>query len=568
MNVRRIAALHPSPFGLTSPKLRRVSVFALLPLAAGWACRTSRQAAAPAGSQAVSINVDVQQNRHPISPLVYGINYGKELAALNSPLNRMGGNSTTRYNWKQNADNRGNDWFFQSIADASPTPGERADTFVRQSRTAGSTPMITIPLIGYVASVNSDRSKRWAFSVAKYGPQQKTDAQYCPDAGNGFKPDGKTLVTGNNPLDANIPAGPDFMQPWVSHLTQTFGPTSGNKGVGYYLLDNEPALWNSTHRDVFPNGVTMDDLANRMETTARMIKSVDAGAKVCGPEEWGWTGYLYSAADSQWAGKNGWNAAEMPDRKTHNGMDIAPYLLRRMAQAQKQTRKRLLDVFTLHFYPQGGESTDDVSAATQAKRNRSTRALWDTAYNDESWIKEKVMLIPRMKAWVAQEYPGTRIGLTEYSWGAENHINGATAQADILGILGREGMDLATRWVCPDPKTPTFKAFQMYRNYDGKNSTFGSTSVACAVPNPDDVSAFAAQTETGTVTVMIVAKAATGSRQVTVDLSHFTPSLSARAYQLTAANHIDSLPNVPINGGKLSLTVPAPSVTLVVVGRK
>ena len=40
-------------------------------------------------------------------------------------------------------------------------------------------------------------------------------------------------------------------------------------------------------------------------------------------------------------------------------------------------------------------------------------------------------------------YPGTPIGITEYNWGAEDHINGATAQADILGIFGREGLDMA-----------------------------------------------------------------------------------------------------------------------------
>ncbi len=30
--------------------------------------------------------------------------------------------------------------------------------------------------------------------------------------------------------------------------------------------------------------------------------------------------------------------------------------------------------------------------------------------------------------------------------GADEDMNGATAQADILGIFGREGLDLAARW--------------------------------------------------------------------------------------------------------------------------
>jgi len=85
----------------------------------------------------------------------------------------------------------------------------------------------------------------------------------------------------------------------------------------------------------------------------------------------------------------------------------------------------------------------------QLRRNRSTRSLWDPTYTDETWINDKVRLIPRLKQWAAQYYPGTPVGINEYNWGAEDHINGATAQADVLGIFGREGLDLATRWTTP-----------------------------------------------------------------------------------------------------------------------
>ena len=102
-----------------------------------------------------------------------------------------------------------------------------------------------------------------------------------------------------------------------------------------------------------------------------------------------------------------------------------------------QLIEQLLDVFTVHYYPQGGEFSDDVSTAMQLRRNRSTRSLRDPAYVDESWIGDRVQLIRRMKGWVNASYPGTAIGITEYNWGAENHINGATAQADIYGIFGQ-----------------------------------------------------------------------------------------------------------------------------------
>ena len=84
-----------------------------------------------------------------------------------------------------------------------------------------------------------------------------------------------------------------------------------------------------------------------------------------------------------------------------------------------------------------------------------------------------IMLIPRMKSWVATNYPGTKIGITEYNWGAEPNINGATAQADILGIFGREGLGSGHPLDHAGPNTsPTYKAMKMYRNYDGNKSIF------------------------------------------------------------------------------------------------
>ena len=63
-----------------------------------------------AQNTAVTINVDANANRHSINPNVYGVAHASttELTDLNVPLNRNGGNNTTRYNWQLNADNRGN----------------------------------------------------------------------------------------------------------------------------------------------------------------------------------------------------------------------------------------------------------------------------------------------------------------------------------------------------------------------------------------------------------------------------------------------------------------------------
>lgn len=521
-------------------------------------------AAASGQNPAVTISVDANANRRAIDPRIYGVAHASaaELNDLNAPLNRSGGNNTTRYNWQLNADNRANDWYFQSIASPSAVPGEVGDTFIATSRSAGAAPMLTIPMAGWVAKVGTNRSKLASFSIAKYGQQTGNDWQWFPDAGNGIWVGGAE-VTGNDPNDANVPADSLFQKAWMDHLVARWGTASGG-GLRYYILDNEPSIWHSTHRDVHPTGATMQEVRDKILDYAARVKTADASAVVVGPEEWGWSGYIFSGYDQQWGSRNGW--ANLPDRTGHAGWDYLPWLLDQLRQENTRTGQRLLDVFTVHFYPQGGEFSNDVSSAMQLRRNRSTRALWDPAYLDETWINDRVQLVPRIKGWVTTWYPGTETGITEYNWGAEGHINGATAQADIYGIFGREGLDMAARWTTPAATTPTYKAMKIYRNYDGNRSSFGDTSVKAAAPNPDNVASFGAvRSSDGALTVMLISKYLSGTAPATVSLANFTPAGTAQVWQLTAANAINRLSDVTVSGSNVALTLPAQSVTLLVV---
>src|SRR4030095_438422 len=252
---------------------------------------------------------------------------------------------------------------------------------------------------------------------------------------------------------------------------------------------------------------------------------------------------MYSGYDWQWAGQhNNYNEASFPDRSAHSGMDYSPWVLDQIKQHDVQTGKRSLDVFTVHWYPQGSQAlglpgeafSNDVSPQMSQLRNRSTRSLWDPNYTDPSWINRKVFVIPRIRAWVNQYYPGLQTGITEYNWGAEGFINGATAQADVYGIFGREGLDLATRWTTPDASTPTYKAMKMYRNYDGNKSTFGDASVSEVVPDPDNLSSFAAiRTSDGALTTMVINKSLSSNTPVNINIANFSGNGSAQVWQLT-----------------------------------
>ena len=506
------------------------------------------------------LTVDAGTARHSIDRNIYGMNFADEnLAAdLTLPVRRWGGNSTSRYNWQTNVQNTGSDWYFENIPVGT---GNTADDFVAQNVRTGTNTLMTIPLIGWTPKNPSPADHPYAcgFRVSKYGAQQSTDP-WDTNCGNGVKPNGSTNVTGNTPSDTSTAIDPSFVTGWINHLVATYG-TAASGGVAFYNLDNEPMLWNSTHRDVHPNPTTFDEMKTRTEAYAAAVKAADPGAKTLGPAEWGWCGYFFSALDGC--------TPDGPDRAAHGGMDFVPWYLQQLQAYETAHGTRILDYLDLHFYPQGDGIFADGqgNAAVQALRLRSTRGLWDSSYVDESWIGQPIYMIPRMHDWVNTYYPGTKLALSEYSFGAMGYMNGALAQADALGIFGREGLDMATLWGPPTTSQPGAYAFRMYLNYDGSHSAFGDTGVSASSADQSRVAVYAAQRSSDqALTLMIVNK--TGRGQITnLSLAGFTPSGDAQVYQYSAANlnAIQHLPDQPVTASGFSATYPANSITLVVI---
>jgi hypothetical protein len=261
------------------------------------------------------------------------------------------------------------------------------------------------------------------------------------------------------------------------------------------------------------------------------------------------------------------------DYNTHNQTYYYPWLLQQLYAYQQSTGKQLLNVLSVHYYPMELADPNDDSLSGRLTRNQSTRALWDPTYVDPSWFNQVginggiVNLIPTLRGWVNQFYPGLQTAITEYNWGDEANLNGATTQADVLGIFGQEGLDMATRWTVPVNPSPTYLALGIYRNYDGKLSTFGDTSVSAAVANPDYLSSFAAvRSSDGALTVMVINKQQ-GSTPVTISLANFGTTGTAQAYQIASATQaaITPLGSVTVSNNAIMATVPSQSITLFVV---
>ncbi|MFC4530548.1 glycoside hydrolase family 44 protein [Sphaerisporangium dianthi] len=534
--------------------------------------RPGAQAGRSAAEAGPALTVDLSAPTHPISPHVYGMNFTEEALAkeLRLPVRRWGGNATTRYNFRLDTTNRAADWFFENIAGDNADPdalpdGSETDRFVDQDKRTGTDSVITLPLIGWAPK---ERAKACGFSVAKYGPQQSTD-QWAPDCGNGVKPDG-TNVTGNDPHDTSVEIGAEYVTDWMAHLRGRYGDAA-HGGVRFYNLDNEPDIWHSTHRDVHPAGASYDEMRDKTYEIAGAVKAADPKAQTLGPVGWGWSSITLSGSDQQRCAIEGcWS--NPPDQAAHGGVPFGEWYLQQMRAYEQAHGVRILDYYDNHWYPQAGVFGDDPGdAAKQALRLRQTRTLWDRAYTDESWIGQPVYLIPRMKEMVAKNYPGTKVAVTEYSFGALGSLNGALAQADVLGILGREGADLATLWSPPSSADPGAYAFRMYLNHDGKGGRFGDTSVLSTSADQSRLAVYGAKRSAdGALTLMVVNK--TGSDLTSpVTVNGGAPGATAQVYQysgadLTAITRPADLPlSTRAGSATASTTFPANSITALVV---
>jgi len=527
------------------------------------------------GQSAPTLAVDAGANRHAISPWIYGINQWSDngiQGMMRIPLVRWGGDDATSFNWSNSVKNNTGDnpWVYENY---SISPG--FDSFHLRNLKTGSTSLSTFPILDWLPKATGECS----FSVAKYGAQKATNPDN-PDCGNGVLLNGNNVV--NDPNDAYVPATPAFSQQWIQHELATYGPGNGG-GVRLWSLDNEPEWWDSVHYDVYKTasngklGASYDDMMARDLQNALAVKQTDPTALVTGPVPGGWSGMLFSKQDMY----SGWDTSPYQywdnpvDQKAHGGVEWVPYYLQQMQAAEAKYGFRLLDVLDVHAYitPSGLSST--VGDATmETLRMTSTRALWDPnytvpggGYEDATGKEQAPQMVPRMLQWVANNYPGTMTGISEYNWGAQDTITGAIAQADILGIFGRENLDMATLW--PNTLTPVNPAafsFMMFLNYDGSGSQFGSTSISATSGDPDVLSIFGAQRTDSALTVLVLNKTSSAVTD-SITLANFVPAGTAQVWQYSSANlsAIVRQADISLSGNSLSAAFPGYSMTLFVI---
>ncbi len=513
----------------------------------------SNQLPATQPATSISVSVDVLSNRHVLSSYVYGGAYPNNASTITdsgTTVVRWGGNATSRYNWQAGTYNAANDWYFgdygyTEIGDSSSTQ------FITDVKAAGSDPLMTMVMLGWVAKDVSDGSA-YSFSVAKYGAQCAVNP-YNSDDGDGVETDCATDITGNDPTDANVelkdspqsgdPPGTVYRNQWAAALATALG-----SAPHFYDMDNEIDIWGSTHRDVHPNPSAYTEMRDTYTAEARALKGWDPSAIRLGAVSCCWWFY--------------WNGANNNDKGAHAGNDFLPWWLNEVYWQDELAGARSLDVFDIHAYPDGPDTSQYTLAQKQALSLRIYRDYWDPTYVSESgdinqqWVtqiqpnKTIPFRIPRMRATANMIYPGTPFSITEWSanFAGESDYSTALADADAYGILGRERVYLASRWTAPASTNPNYQALKLFTNYDGQHHSFATTSVSDTNNGSANLfSSYAALNSTGTsLTVMVLNKNPSTTVQAQFAINGFTPR-QVTAYTLSPNNptRIVALPPRP-----------------------
>lgn len=426
----------------------------------------------------VTFSISQDQANHPISPLIYGTNFnGSDDAVQRWGLIRHGGNRMTAFNWENNASNAGSDWkFFNS---GSPDDDDKpADCYMHLIDAA-----LPLSAAAIVTVSNSD----YVSGDERQDDVRKSGPDYLSKRFKRNYPKKPTPFTAMPDLGDNAV----YQDEMLAYLKAQ----RPNADI-IVSMDNEPDLWSHTHAEVFLNKLTYADLWRRNHDFAKAAKAVLPDAKVLGFVSYGYAGFT--------------NLQDAPDA---HGRRFLDWYLEQARDAEKAEGKRLIDYLDVHWYPevQAGDQrivSDQVTPDVVAARVQAPRSLWDPKYEERSWIRDKIQgpikLVPWLKARIRAHYPGTKLAITEWNYGGGNHISGAIAVADVLGIFGRQGVDLAAYWWMHGNEPFARAAFRIYRNYDGRGGSFGDVSIDAASSDTATATVYASVESVNQARIVIV----------------------------------------------------------------
>ncbi|HXX67951.1 MAG TPA: glycoside hydrolase family 44 protein [Polyangiaceae bacterium] len=517
-----------------------------------------------------------------ISDYVYGINAGLDGTAVSVKLVsratrwgmvRQGGDAYSSWNWTNNYNNAGSDYCFAqgpglggtAVAGAITVKGDT----IAAAQAKGEAFLATVPITDYVAAAYDNgvamcpvtgtfcNGTTSSTRVNEGGLPFPTD----PDGGEGASPafvsnvaikPGGDYCSCPDDSDAGcedggctLAASPVYEDEFVNFIETNYA--DGGAPV-FFSLDNEPNYWGGTHPELWPwtgtlpcqtYTVTYDDIVDRDTTFASAIKAVWPTALVFGPVV-AQDGIVYAHAylDPHWP------------------TEFLDYYLQQIASASADAGQPLLDVVDVHYYTNNGSPAPGPAQCVQ-----SPRLFWDPDYTSLSptqtddldfgyagqndyfnshWYPRR--LIPRLLEKIANAYSDggsapPQLSISEYNNGCESDISGGVAQADVLGVFGREGVFAASAWPL-ESLTDNYlvAAFDLYRNYDGNGTVVGDTAVQAISSDVVDTSIYAfAHSEDASALDLVAINKTNSPVTASIEVAGASGLSQASAFQLVGA---------------------------------
>ncbi len=518
------------------------------------------------GQNTVTVTIDARAARIAVSPWIYGRNnalydgFNSQVSTAtwtkyrDSGLRMFregGGNNSTKYNWRKKLSSHP-DWYnnvYSHDWDVS------ARSLVQ--KLPGSQGMFTFPLIGKVAGNKNNNFNDWAYNSSQWweGCAQNL-------AGGG-------IVDPSGTHDALKEGNPDlYLVSWppdsaVGILRHWFG--QGGIGLDsnsfrYWSMDNEPEIWEGTHDDVMSDQISAGEFMERYFETAKKARTLYPGIKITGPvpaNEWQW--YNWKGGAIAYQGKN---------------YVWLEYFIKRVADEQKATGIRLLDLLDIHFYPHETASAEIL---------QTHRIFFDKTYVypghngvhriGGGWTPSIHMeyIFERCREWLVKymgQDHGVTFGLTESSVNVDTPVMVKTIwYASMLGEFARQGVEVFTPW---DWRPGMYEVIHLFTRY-GHDWALPATS-----SQEEFVSAYPSVNSTSdSVSVHFINRSLDQTKTVTLLLRNFTCSSATLDFRqlknLTGETFVSRQQNaltsgsVTARGDTVSLMLPPLSVTCLLV---
>ena len=512
---------------------------------------------------AIEVRVDSKAGIQKISPYIFGKNISglndaetsdpAKIAAEDSTIKRMNeigfrffrannGNNATRYNWRKKLTVHP-DWYNNVYAHDWDITAKTI-----QDKLPGANAMYAFQLSGYAASSADYNFNDWDFHQTN-GSWAKSTLDL---AGGGVaSADGQTaLKTGDYslyneewPADSTVA----ILNHWKDDVKLDM------KRFEYWSMDNEMEIWSGTHSDL-PLTVTQQFLVERYLDVAKKAKKAWKDIKPMGhvaANEWQWCG-----VDSD------------PNAAEERNYCWLEYFIKKVAEAQKASGVKLLDVLDIHWYP---------TEKTYEDRINWHRVFFDTTYVypgangikkvnggwDNSIVKE--FIFKRLNDWMNAYFGknhGIGLGLTETDLTTDDAMLTALIYASFLGTFMDNGVELFTPWSWGDGMDEVAHLFIRYGH---------EFRVASPSSNDSLVSAYSSVTESqDSMTIILVNRSEKMSQTVNLSVENFEALPQAQTLTLsdlsgeTFVSHTENAlrhGTAVASDAKFSLELPAKSIT-------